>query len=253
MLTDFSYDNYRSLLKTFIKSHAFLTFKDFRNGYPDDPFLILRHDIDLSPEAALRMAEIEADMGIKANYFFLFSSPWYNLFDEDNILIPRLLTEMGHEVGLHYDMALLEKVNKENPLEVLTSQSELLSELCGSQSSKVTSIAMHNPSLSGKDSFRGIKEFTNAYDDNFIKRIKYFSDSCGAWRDDFVACLRKKSFPSQMQLLTHPFFWGKKSKNRWERFEDFIQNSNKQLLIHSEKLKKVWSEHPGVRMHDIRA
>jgi len=32
--------------------------------------MIIRHDIDRKPERALKMAEIENDLGVKSTYFF---------------------------------------------------------------------------------------------------------------------------------------------------------------------------------------
>jgi len=39
----------------------------------DDSFLILRHDVDASLEAALKMARVEKNLGIRSTYFVLFS------------------------------------------------------------------------------------------------------------------------------------------------------------------------------------
>ena len=41
--------------------------------------VLLRHDVDLSLDAALRMAEVEADAGARATYFLMTGSVFYNL------------------------------------------------------------------------------------------------------------------------------------------------------------------------------
>ena len=41
--------------------------------------MILRHDVDLSLDAALRMAELEAEAGAAATYFLMTRSEFYNL------------------------------------------------------------------------------------------------------------------------------------------------------------------------------
>ena len=45
----------------------------------EDGDVILRHDVDLSLDAALRMAELEADAGAAATYFLMTGSVFYNL------------------------------------------------------------------------------------------------------------------------------------------------------------------------------
>ena len=75
---DFSYQGYKNIVKEISVNRRNLCFRDFANGKNDDTgsFFILRHDIDYSPESALTMAEMEAEMGLRASYFILFSSPF---------------------------------------------------------------------------------------------------------------------------------------------------------------------------------
>jgi len=248
ILKDFSYSTYQNFLSIFLNSSRNLCFRDFSQENLKEEFFLLRHDVDFSPEAALNMAELEANMGIKATYFILFSSPHYNLFDNEHILFPRKLSQLGHEVGLHYDLKVFETFNNKSPLEILEIQSETLSTLAGAE---VKSIAMHNPSLSGDDLFRETK-FLNAYSDQFTRKISYFSDSCGAWRDEFVNHIENQNIPPQMQLLIHPFFWGPTSLNRWETLDLFIKNKEKSLFNECKFIQEIWRNHPGVIAHDKR-
>ena len=70
--------------------------------------LVLRHDIDMSLEAALEMAEFEALRDVSATYFVLMRSPLYNLLTEENTNFLRQILALGHDVGLHFDAALYE-------------------------------------------------------------------------------------------------------------------------------------------------
>jgi hypothetical protein len=70
-----------------------------RDPAPGD--LFLRHDVDMSLDAAIRMAELEAGRGVTATYFLMTRSDFYNLAGADGArAIPRL-RELGHRVGLH--------------------------------------------------------------------------------------------------------------------------------------------------------
>ena len=195
------------------------------------------------------MAEIETELGIKATYFVLLTCPYYNLLSADYIGFPQRLIELGHEVGLHYDMRIFELPGKTDPMELLTAQCTMLSQISGSE---IVSISMHNPSLSGADPFREIPDFINAYAPRFTSDISYFSDSCGAWKDEFVSCAQQGHFPPAMQLLIHPIFWGEDSEIRWIRLDRYIHGKIHDLLHSALLVKKLWAQHPGVMQHERR-
>lgn len=57
----------------------------------------LRHDVDLWPERALRMAEVEKESGATATYYFREGD-----FDSEAETIRRIAA-MGHSIGYHYE------------------------------------------------------------------------------------------------------------------------------------------------------
>ena len=246
---EFSYTVYEKLLKALLRSRKNICFRDCAAGDPQRSYLILRHDIDFSPAAALRMAEFEANLGVKATYFVLLSSPFYNLLSEEYVEFPRRLTELEHEVGLHYDVKSMERAaQNEDVIDILRKEIDLLTCLTGTD---IKSIAMHNPSLSGIDPFKKTS-FVNAYDDKYTKQISYFSDSCGAWRDNFIEQFNNNTIPMKMQLLIHPIFWASSPLSRWEILDNLTQDNYNQLLRSNQKVKTMWGEHSGVREHDRR-
>lgn len=78
---DFTLDKYRELL-TALKLH-----RDFK----------LRHDVDLRPGFSLRIAHIEAEMGLQATYYFRVVPESY-----DKEIIQQIVS-MGHTAGYHYE------------------------------------------------------------------------------------------------------------------------------------------------------
>ena len=68
---------------------------------PTDGTVILRHDVDLSLDAALRMAELEHDAGASATYFLMTESVFYNLDSSEGVAAIARLRELGHRVALH--------------------------------------------------------------------------------------------------------------------------------------------------------
>ncbi len=63
--------------------------------------LLLRHDVDMSLEAALAMAELEAKQDIVSTYFLMTKSEFYNLDAPSGVHAFARLRELGHRIALH--------------------------------------------------------------------------------------------------------------------------------------------------------
>ena len=61
----------------------------------DSPYIILRHDIDSDPRAALLFAEIEGQLQVVASYYFRRQT-W-------DTQVINTLHRHGHEIGYHYE------------------------------------------------------------------------------------------------------------------------------------------------------
>ena len=61
----------------------------------DARVLILRHDVDTDPPTALRMAELEHDLGMRGSFYFRLRT-----FDDP---IVRRLHDLGMDVGYHFE------------------------------------------------------------------------------------------------------------------------------------------------------
>lgn len=144
--------------------------------------LLLRHDVDLSLDAALRMAELEAEKGASATYFLMTESVFYNLASNEGVAAISRLRELGHRVGLHavHPNALLDE--RFDPV-----------------------VAWHNPDPAHMS--QRIDGAVNVMQDGYFDPPTYRSDSNQRWR---FGCpheeLRAGSFP-WLQLLTHPEIW----------------------------------------------
>ena len=128
MRDSFSYAEYRALIEALTRTHIPVRFVDLRDGVPPNPFVILRHDVDYSPRAALRMAALESAAGWHSTYFLLPNGPYYNLLDPHHAALPRHLVELGHEVGLHYDVRFLDAFPRRDWDELLDAQARLVLE-----------------------------------------------------------------------------------------------------------------------------
>jgi hypothetical protein len=106
MSLDFTLDKYRDLCQAAINSQYILFLLTVRAYMtmpnPPQKCIVLRHDIDRNFGNALRMAELEPELGIQSTYYFRV--PY--TFKPDII---RKIQALGHEVSYHYEV--LSKAN----------------------------------------------------------------------------------------------------------------------------------------------
>jgi hypothetical protein len=73
----------------------------FFDGEPVAGEILLRHDVDLSLDAAVAMAELEAERGAVTTYFLMTRSEFYNLASKSGERALGRLRELGHRIALH--------------------------------------------------------------------------------------------------------------------------------------------------------
>ncbi|MFT3754084.1 MAG: hypothetical protein QM800_14820 [Paludibacter sp.] len=95
---DFTLTIYRQLLLALREAgYSFYSFEDWCDGKATGRYVILRHDVDLKAANSVETARIEAELGIRATYYF-------RVVPQSNQ--PELIREiaaLGHEVGYHYE------------------------------------------------------------------------------------------------------------------------------------------------------
>ena len=114
-MRDFTLKSYRSLIKAFQQAgYEFQTFEEFLSQPKEGKTVIMRHDVDELAWNALKMAQLENGMGVKATYYF-------RIVKQSNVPeVIEAVARLGHEVGYHYeDLALAEGDEKKlcRPLE----------------------------------------------------------------------------------------------------------------------------------------
>jgi len=246
----FDFETYWWMMTRLARTHRWVRFRDFASGNPADPFVIVRHDVDYSPAAALRLAEQEAERGLFATYFLLVGTRYYNLLAPEHARFARRLVELGHEVGLHYDVSFLLSFPRAEWKPLLRAQARMLGDLAGAG---VVSIAMHQPALNGEDPFRGDPEFINAYEQRFVRDAVYVSDSCRAWRDESWSMLVTGAFPRRLQLALHPINWAEQDRDRETIFRSVHDELCEEVRRAGDELLAKIAVHSGVREHEGRA
>ena len=241
-LKSFTYDAYIKFLKLLKQSFKIVPFCEATEGAGS--FLILRHDVDASLEAALKMAKVEHELGIRSTYFVLFSYKFYNLLERDDLATLREISRLGHEIGLHYDVTTYESYG-ESLIDTLETEIRLLERLLRR---KVSSIARHNVSITtGTDPFMDIKGYVNAYDPKLCKN--YVSDSCRSWFLEDLSSLLDSNYKSA-QLLIHPLLWTDDVCKRDTILERLFQRIDERNRQYKTTWLRIWHESPRVKEYD---
>jgi hypothetical protein len=201
MSDDFSLPAYRALLQAFMtRGYAVRGYDDV---VLDEPHLILRHDLDMSLDAAQPIAEIEHSLGVRGHYFVLLRTEMYNPFSARAVTAITNLCRLGHEVGLHIDGLFYG--NDLSAIEVgAATECDALEQITGTA---VQVISFHRPAktLFGRDGKLAGRR--HAYEPRFFSQMGYCSDSRGAWHFGHPLEHTATREGRALQLLTHPIWW----------------------------------------------
>ncbi len=94
--TDFTLVKYRQLCESLLNHYPVTTFQQTLKETPAK-FAMLRHDVDRLPFHALKIAKLEAKIGIRASFYFRSSQLVTHLG------VIKKIAQLGHEVGYHYE------------------------------------------------------------------------------------------------------------------------------------------------------
>jgi hypothetical protein len=149
---------------------------------PEPGDLFLRHDVDLSLDAALQMARLERERDATATYFLMTESVFYNLASSEGREAIAELRSLGHAVALHAVHPRFFRDDRFDPV-----------------------VAWHNPDP--EYVFEPVDGAINVMQAPWFTKGRYRSDSNQHWRE---GCpheeLRAGAF-DWLQLLVHPEVW----------------------------------------------
>ena len=197
---EFTHRWYRTLLQR-LQNDGY----DFR-GFSDAlgaGDIVLRHDVDLSVDAAVRMARLEADLGIQSTYCVLLSSPLYNPLEGEYRETLREIDALGHEVALHFSSHEHWSEDEEPTGDEIERRVREERSVLETIVPATETVSFHRPPSWVLD--REFDGFENTYAPAYFSEIGYIADSSQRWRDDPPAV---DDLPGRFQLLTHPGLWG---------------------------------------------
>lgn len=214
MSCSFTLAHYADILET-LKAEGY-TAVSFRECQAAPGQVVIRHDVDLSPETALNVAGVEAQAGMSSVFHFLLTSETYNLMSREGQAILKALRERGARVGLHVDPAAFVG---EDSIEHRHMWLRALLDLAQLVLGPVDSYSVHRPArlgwgptLSPAGLPFAVPPFAADYYDN--AGLVYRSDSRRQWMNGCM-CREIEAFRgAPLQLNTHPEWWTEAQETR---------------------------------------
>jgi hypothetical protein len=191
---DFSLAHYRELLEA--ATAGGYRFAGFDRP-PEAGDLLLRHDVDLSLDAALRMVEVEAEAGAWSTWFLMTRSVFYNLASAEGERTIARLRDLGGRVAHH---AVWPDIDLDARFEA--------------------TVAWHNPDPEFMSA--PIEGAANVMEEPWFDPAHYRSDSNQRWRH---GCPHEDLGGSRfkwLQLLVHPEIWVYDGATMRETMESFL-------------------------------
>ena len=226
-MQDFTLEIYTLFVNLISKSkYKVLTFEEFIDEKDNEKNkIVLRHDVDKLPLNALKMAEIESSIGLKATYYFRIIP---NVWNEEII---KKIVVLGHEVGYHYEDMTLKKGNYEQAINHFQMQLKRFRKLYPSKT-----ICMHGSPISKYDNRKLWEKYNYSdfgivaepYFDVDYNRVFYITDTGRKWNDDkanvrdkvnscynipinnmnqLIKFFQEDKMPSEIIINIHPHRW----------------------------------------------
>ena len=174
---------------------------------PEPGVVILRHDVDLSLEAALRMAELEADAGAWSTWFLMTRSVFYNLASKDGVRAIERLRELGHRVAHHAVWPDVDLDARFDPV-----------------------VAWHNPDPEYMTA--PVANAVNVMSEPWFDPGHYRSDSNQHWRHGCPHEQLARADFEWLQLLIHPEIWAYDGATMGETMRSFLDADKQVRLEH---------------------
>ena len=220
----FTLKHYFDVLTKIKDEYSICTVGEYKKLERVEKFLILRHDVDFSLEYALKLAKEEFKNKIKSTYFILLHSQYYNPLDKKNTKIIKEISNLGHEIGLHYDTSFFPG-ESEKEIEFIKNEAKILENIINK---KIISVSQHIPSET-RNIFTNLKQegFIDSRDPDTTNQVKYISDSGYYWREGCM-CMHIKKF-DKLQILTHPIWWINNLDTREKILQEFENKEKKKI------------------------
>lgn len=260
-MRDFTLKSYRSLLVAFQKAgYRFQTFEAFTEHPAEGKTVVMRHDVDEKAPNALKMAQMEHEMGVRATYFF-------RIVKQSNVPeVIRGIAALGHEIGYHYEDLATAEGDVEKAAETFRENLAYFREYY-----PVRSVCMHGSSTSKFDNrqfweHHSLDEFGlvgEPYLSVDFGKVFYLTDTGYAWdggkfatRDvvenryglsfhathQIVECINAGDFPEKALILAHTLWTDSFAQWMMLHLREFLRNHVKLVAQNNKGVAKIYEK-----------
>jgi hypothetical protein len=225
----FTEHGYRELLDAVKRRYRFASFPEALGPVAGTPPPVLwRHDVDVSVHRALALARIENGLGVKATYFFLFHSEFYNLLEGSVARRVKEILSLGHRPGLHFDLGYYGPMAGAADLERRISQEATMFEQFFGVAPEA--VSFHNPEEGNALQYDAdrLAGLVNTYAGTLRSGFEYVSDSNGYWRfKNLMQVAAEGGGP--LHVLTHPEWYVESAMSPRERISRAIDGRAREI------------------------
>jgi len=234
---DFTYIEYNKFIQ--ILKDAGYIFTSFDNTEIIEPFILLRHDIDLDLKKAVIMSNIEHEMGVRATYFIMLRNIFYNTFSKSGMESINKIIENGHNIGLHFDCSVYPKeftienykMSCKKELQIFENWFDIY----------INVVSYHRPNNFIFDNNGNISgKYYNTNEHYFTTISKYYSDSRGKWKYGYPLDGEQFKQKKPLHITIHPIWWNEKHTTPYNSLLKFIEEDDYNFKTSLSKNCEVW-------------
>lgn len=243
-MNPFSYEEYRCILDNVKESNKV---EDFYSAKNKSKFVVMRHDVEFSVERAYHLALLEKKENFSSSYYFQLTNNSYNILSSRNMALIKEIKDMGHEVGLHFHLNKLTKIEEikmqiKKEMEVMQNMLNI----------SMGSFSIHRPTkevLAADIHLDGYintyqKEYFDYVEDMSVEKpsIKYISDARHQWNYGLYPDKKTLEQNDKVQILVHPYSWTEKGFTNEENFYSLIKEKQSEIIETFDSECKHFSE-----------
>ena len=247
MNIDFRIHGFENLLAELIsKDYKVYTFFEYTKSNYNGKVCILRHDIDRISKHIIKIASLERDKQLSASYYFP------SKIVKRNPILIKEISNMGHEVGYHYNDLSYYYGDYEKAYHSLKQNLEILRSIA-----PVSTICMDGKPLQMMDNRKLWEEFNykelgilgEIYLDVDYNSFAYYTDTGRKWNNkninvrdkvitnknwpvysstfEIINAINNSTFPEKVVINMHPEHW---TDNSFDWFNKLIWQNSKNIV-----------------------
>lgn len=192
--------------------------------------VILRHDVDVDPDAARRFAEVLRDARVRGTFFIRCRAPFYNLANSSVSATVGEIAAAGHSIALHWEGSQEAEASLSRSV---AADHALFTRLLPQGVVASPYVSLHRPPPAALGA-RLDPPLISAYGPPFfgVDGAAYFSDSGARFDPERLRTLLADPSWRTLQLLAHPEWWMIHGEDR----KDVVQ----ELLARHTAQRRTW-------------